>query len=173
MAIVNTFTSKVRIGCIDLALSCVFRKLYIHFVVPAPHSLTLTSTPASPIRPIGTNVTLKCTAELSPLVDVPVTVNVQLTDPSGSPLITTPPAVSGSTYTTIAIISSFGRNQSGDYICTATLISVSLFLTNSQPQTAVNNVTVGKNIMCNLVLAKIYPDCRNILVLERECHQEQ
>ena len=109
------------------------------------------SNPTSPIRPIESAVTLNCTVELSPLVDVPVTVNVHLSDPTGSPLTTTTPSVSGSNHTTTAMISSFGRNQSGNYSCTATLTSDSLFLTNSGSLSAESYITVGKTLLCSLI----------------------
>ena len=70
------------------------------------------------IRPIST-VTLTCMADLDPTIDVPVTMNIQLSDPAGRTLTTTTPSVSGSTYSSMATISSFGRNQSGVYHCSA------------------------------------------------------
>ena len=82
--------------------------------------------------------------ELSPTVDVPVTVNVQLSDPAGSPLTTTPPLMSGSTYTSTAMISSFEREQSGSYTCTTVIKSSLLFLTNSWQHSAATIVTVGE-----------------------------
>ena len=123
--------------------------LNYRFVVPAPHSLTITSTPASPIRPIGTNVTLKCTVELSPLVDVPVIVNIQLSDPDGRSLTATTPSVSGSIYTTIATINSFGREQSGNHTCTGLIRSSFLFLTDSWQNSVSAIVTVGEVIYNN------------------------
>ena len=82
--------------------------------------------------------------ELSPAVDVPVTVNVQLTEPAGSPLTITTPSMSGSIYTSTAMVSSFGRDQSGVYTCTATVNSTSSFLTDSESQSGTARVTVGK-----------------------------
>ena len=73
------------------------------------------------VHPIGSNVTLTCMAVLDPAIDVPVTVNIQLSDPAGSPLATTAPSVSGSNYTAAATISSFGRSDSGVYTCTVTV----------------------------------------------------
>ena len=106
------------------------------FAVPLPILMYITSDPISQIHPIGSDITLTCTVELSPLVDVPVILNVQLSDPTGSPLTATPPSVSGSTYTSRAMISSFGREQLGNYICSATVTSLSLFLTNSRQQSS-------------------------------------
>ena len=81
---------------------------------------------------IGTTLTLTCAVELSPAVDIPVTVNVQLSDPSGRTLATTPPSVSGSTYTFTTTIEIVTLAQSGAYICAASLNSTSPFLTSSQ-----------------------------------------
>ena len=109
--------------------------------------MSVSSNPVSPIRPIGSNVTLTCTVELqSPAVDVPVTVNVQMSDPAGSPLTTTPLSVSGSTYTTTSMISSFSREQSGLYTCRASISSTFSSLSDSRPQYAVTKVTVGETV---------------------------
>ena len=50
---------------------------------------------------------------------------------------------STTTYTSTAMVNSFGRNQSGDYTCTATVSSISSFLTNSMGSSS-TRVTVGK-----------------------------
>ena len=88
----------------------------------------ISSDPISPIRPVGSDVTLTCVVELSPIVGVSVTVNIQLTNPAGIPRSTTIPSVSGSTYTITSMVRSFGRGQSGFYTCRAT---VSATLANS------------------------------------------
>lgn len=110
--------------------------------------MSIESIPVSPIRPIRTNVTLTCTIVLGPVVDIPVTVNIQLNDSAGSLLTTnaTTPLVSGSTHTTITTvtISSFGRDQSGVYTCRATISSTSSYLSGSRPLSATAKVTVGK-----------------------------
>ena len=72
--------------------------------------------------PLGSNVTLTCTVELSPVVDFPVTVNTVWTGPDGFMTNDTAQVVeSTTTYTSTAMIRSFGRNQSGTYTCTATV----------------------------------------------------
>ena len=98
------------------------------------------------VRPIGSTVTLTCTADLAPAIDVPVTVNIQLIDPAGSPLITTTPSVSGSNYTIVAIISSFGRSDSGVYACSATVSPSpsNPFLSTSSSQSETFRVTTGE-----------------------------
>ena len=126
--------------------------IFIHithnnFLVPAPMLTSVTSNPASPIRPIGSAVTLICTVVLSPAVDVPVTINIHLNDPVGSPLITTTPSVSGSNYTSIATVNSFGREDSGLYMCRVSISSTLPFIRNSNPKSVASKVTVGETIM--------------------------
>ena len=107
---------------------------------------SVTSNPASPIRPIGSAVTLICTIVLSPAIDVPVTVNIILSDPAGSPLITTTPSVSGSNYTSTAIVNSFEREDSGFYMCRTSISSTFPFIRDSNPKSVASKVTVGETI---------------------------
>ena len=105
------------------------------------------------VRPIGSTVTLTCMADLDPAIDVPVTVNIQLSDPAGKTLTNTTPSLSGSTYSSMATVSSFGRNQlqSGLYTCTTTIsLSTSnqfLFDVASSSQTETLRVTTGEIIL--------------------------
>ena len=88
-----------------------------------------------------------CIRDRSETIDIPVTVNVQLSDPAGSPLTTTTLSMSGSTYTSTAMVSSFGRDQSGVYNCTVVINSTSnSFLIDSDSQSDVIRVTVGKSM---------------------------
>ena len=112
--------------------------------VPAPLSVTLTSDHISPVWPVGANITITCIVELSTAVDIPVTVNIQLSDPAGSPLNTTTPSVVGSNYSSMATINSFGRDESGKYTCMADITSSSLFFTNSDSKSTMANFTVGE-----------------------------
>ena len=100
------------------------------------------------IHPIGSTVTLTCMADLDQAIDVPVIVSIQLRDPAGSPLTTTTQSVSGSTYSSMATISSFGRNQSGVYICTATVSpsSSNRFLSSSSSRSVTLRVTTGEAV---------------------------
>ena len=119
--------------------------LFVSPPVPNP-TILVTSIPASPIHPIGSTVALTCTVELSSAVDVSVTVNVQLTAPSGSPLTTATPSMSGSTYTTIAMVNSFGREQSGVYICNATvdLVTANPLIIGGVRVTGMGTIGTGK-----------------------------
>ena len=124
----------------------------MHYTVPAPVSVNITSIPASPIRPIGTaNVTLTCTIELSETIDVSVTVNTMWSGPDGFRNSTTVQHVTGirssTNDTSIVAVSSFGRNQSGNYTCKATLSSSSLFLISSEQNSTIAYITVGEECL--------------------------
>ena len=86
----------------------------------------LSSSIPNPIPPFGSVVILTCAVDLSPLVDVPVTVNTVLTTPDGfSDTSTAQPVMGSSTnYYTTAMINSFGRSDSGLYNCGASLASM-------------------------------------------------
>ena len=92
--------------------------MFLCLPVPAPTSVTVTNGPVN----IGSTVTLTCTVELSPAVDVLVTVNTVRTGPDGFMTTSTAQRMgSTTTYISTAMVSSFGRDQSGDYTCTATV----------------------------------------------------
>ena len=110
--------------------------------MPSPDRVIVTCDPISPIQPLQyPNITLTCTVELSPAVDVPVTVNTVWTGPDGFMTTNTAQPVMGSTttYTSTTMVSSFGRDQSGNYTCTANVISSSSFLTDSFHQSGYQN----------------------------------
>ena len=92
--------------------------------------VVVTSSPASPIKPIGSTVNLTCTAKLGLAVqNVSVTVEFQWRNPDGSSLSTSilNQLMSQSThmYASTVVVSSFSREQSGVYNCTATAIGSS------------------------------------------------
>ena len=114
--------------------------MFLCLTVPAPTSVTVTNGSVN----VGSTVTLTCSVELSPAVDVLVTVNTVWTGPDGFMTTNTAQRMeSTTTYTSTAMVSSFGRDQSGDYTCTATVSSTSPFLTNSVGSSS-TRVTVGK-----------------------------
>ena len=98
------------------------------------------------VHPVGSTVTLTCMADLDPAIDVPVTVNIELRDPAGGTLTATTPSVSGSTYSSMATISLFGRDQSGLYTCSATVSPSppNSFLSGSSLQSETLRVTTGE-----------------------------
>jgi hypothetical protein len=112
------------------------------------------------VRPLGSTVTLTCVAYLDPAIDVPVTMNIQLSDPAGRTLTTTTPSVSGATFTTTATISSFGRSNSGVYTCTAAVSPSpsNQFLSSSSSQSETLRVTTGE--VANKLLPNFFPYTR-------------
>ena len=97
---------------------------------------------------------------MSSEVDIPVTVNFQFTDPAGSPLTTTTPSMSGSTYTSTAMVSSFGRDQSGNYTCMVVIDSAAnSFLIDSDSQFDTIRITVGKSVAMWNVTVNNYSAC--------------
>ena len=111
-----------------------------------PLSIIVTSNKSNPIRPVGSDVTLSCAVELSPLVDVPVTVYTVWTGPDDfmTHSDTIQSIVNATNYTSTTMISPFGSDQSGNYTCTVTISSTSTLLTTSSGS-AVAEVTVGKH----------------------------
>ena len=114
------------------------------YVVSRPVSVTVTSSHANPIRPYGSNVTLTCTVELSPLVDVVVNVSTVWSGPAGF-MATNSVTLIGSR-TTINInttVNSFGTEQSGVYNCTAIISSRNAYLVNSDPLSGTVRITTS------------------------------
>ena len=139
-------------GCM-MSLSCC--------AVQAPTSVSVTSDLPNPIRPVGSTVTLTCIVVLAEYVDG-LTVNTGLTGPDGfSGNGTAQRMGSTSTSTSTAMVSSFGRDQSGNYTCTATVSSTSSFITGTGSQSGIGHVTVGK------IINTLYPYSLSIC-----CHFE-
>ena len=117
--------------------------------VSAPTSVMVTP-PVVPII-VGSSISLPCTVELSPLVDVPVTVNTVWTGPDGVMTTNTAQPVSGNTTTTYAstaTVSSSGREQSGNYSCRATVRAMLPSIIDSVGYSS-SRVIVGKAINLN------------------------
>ena len=109
--------------------------------------MSVDSTPSSPIRPIGTDVMLTCTVVLPSGTDS-VMVDIQLSGPN--PFVgqlATATSNTGSTYTSTATISSFGRDESGIYNCSVMVSSTSPFLRNNYSQFETTRVTTGITCM--------------------------
>ena len=133
-----------------LCLKC--QSYFFYFIsayaVPSA-SVTIVSNQPNPIRPIGRNVTVTCTVELSSVVDVPLMANVQLMDPFGNILKkSTLQLLYRSIYrnATTVMLAAFGRNVSGSYTCTAAVTSSNIFLIDSGEQSATTRITVGKKM---------------------------
>ena len=114
-------------------------------IVPTPVA-AVTSNPTGIIT-VGSSVTLTCTVELSASVDVPVTVNTVWTGPDNfNRNIMAQQMGSTTTYTSTAMVSSFGRDQSGDYTCTATVSSTAQFIITSISESSSVKITSCKLI---------------------------
>ena len=124
------------------------------FIVPAPSSVTVTSDQANPlaVRPVGmATVTLTCTVVLDSSVDVSVAVNTVWTGPDNfNRNIIAQQMGSTTTYTSTVMVSSFGRAQSGDYTCRATVSSASPFITGNPSMSGTSRISVGE-----LVVARV------------------
>ena len=112
----------------------------------------ITSTPIGPVRPIGSTVTLICTVDLSPLVDVPVTVTAQISAPMGVTITPVTNSVMESTtrYTSTATVSPFERIQSGEYTCMANveLVTANPLIIGGTGVTGMDKITIGTGKMC-------------------------
>ena len=104
--------------------------------------VVIMSTPVSPIRPVGSAVTLTCTMDLSPLVDVRVAMTAQFSGPAGVAIIPVTRSTSvmenATRYTSTAMIRSFGRNQSGEYTCMANVESNLIIISGGM-----DSITIG------------------------------
>ena len=92
---------------------------------------------------------------MTPAVNAPVTVTTAWTGPDRFMTINAaqPVMESTTTYTSTAMVSSFRRDQSGVYTCTATVNSTSLF----SSQSGSTRVTVGKCfVFCVVHYYRVY-----------------
>ena len=96
----------------------------IHVVPTSSYYITLTSSETNFNQIIGSNVTFTCAVELNPVIlgseIFLLTVNAQLFR-DGTPLALNGPTVTGTTFTYMARVNLFGRSDSGNYVCTATI----------------------------------------------------
>ena len=94
--------------------------------VPTPSSVTLTSIGRSSnsFLILGSDLTLTCTLELNSAIVASeifsLMVDVQLSR-DGTPLTLTETTLTGTTFTYTTMVNSFGRSDSGNYTCTATV----------------------------------------------------
>ena len=107
--------------------------------MPAPTSVIV----ATPVDAViaGSSPNLTCTVELSPAVDVPVTVNTVWTGPALTTVTPTSLMIENLTrYIATAMVDA-ARN--GSYTCQATVSSSSQFTTGGGSVSATTNVIVG------------------------------
>ena len=118
--------------------------LFNYPLVPAPTSVIV----ATPVDAIiaGSSPTLTCTVELSPAVDVPVTVNTVWTGPSLTTV--TPTSLMMENLTRYIAMAMVDAARNGSYTCQATVYSSSQFITGGGSMSASTIITVG---MCSVV----------------------
>ena len=111
-------------------------------------SVSMNSDPVGLIQTLGSDITLICTVELdSAIVESDLSlliVDAQLSQ-DGTPLVLTDPTVTGTTFTYTIQLDSFGRSDSGNYTCTATVrpLPTSTYLTGSSQDSSTIEVTAG------------------------------
>ena len=122
-------------------------------VVPTPSvTLSASGNSSSPFRSIGSQVTLNCTVELGPLVMESdrslLMVDTQLSR-DRTPLTPTGSTVSGTTFTYTIQLNSFGRSDSGNYTCTATVRlhqpTVQYLIPSNTSQSDIIKITTGRS----------------------------
>ena len=113
--------------------------------------MTLTSSEANSIEIIGSHVTLTCTVELGPVVMesevLLLMVDAQLSrDETMFDLTLTNSDMTSTTFIYTTQVESFGRNDSGNYTCTATVRpqSTATYLTGNETVSDIVRVTTGE-----------------------------
>ena len=104
--------------------ACVDHIVCISLAVPQP-TVSLISNPPNPILS-GSSSSLTCTVELSPAVDVPVSISIVWTAPEETYNIasTTNPVMKSLTlYTSSSTLNSVESSDSGNYTCTVSIES--------------------------------------------------
>ena len=98
---------------------------------------------------MGSDISLTCNVELSSAIEIPVNVNVIWTGPNEfmtTQTVQKTAAVHGTTnFSVTTTINSFEGTQSGNYTCTASIHSTSVFLNASQSVSTTLMVTTGKD----------------------------
>ena len=116
--------------------------------VPPPASVSLTSTPSSPVN----SAVITCTLVLhSAILDSDLsllTVSAQMTHPNGN-ILSLSNTTRGTTFTYTAQLNSFGRSDSGNYTCNATVGSEPslIYVTGSETLSAIVNIKAGIYIL--------------------------
>ena len=117
--------------------------------VPPPSSVSVTSTPSTPVNNILSTVTVNCVVELSPALRASnvslLMVDTQLSR-DGTPQTLTDPTVTSSTFTYTRRFESFGRSDSGNYTCTANIRPTgptASYIIGSAERTSTSEITIG------------------------------
>ena len=113
--------------------------LYFLFSVPAPANVTVTPSVGTIIA--GSSPNLTCTVELSPSVDVPVTVETVWSGPASTTVTTTNSMMES--LTRYIILGMVDEARNGSYTCQATVSSSSEFTTDGGMTSGSTTITVG------------------------------
>ena len=122
------------------------------FAVPTPSSLTLTTSSEAAV--VESDITLTCTLVLNPAIvgseNALLMVNAQLSR-DGAPLALPGITVTGTTFTYTTLVNSFGRSDTGNYTCNATVrpLSTSLYLTGIEMLSSKISIIAGKFVLIN------------------------
>ena len=100
--------------------------VFLCITVPTQSSIVLTSSggnSGTQIRFVGSEVTLICRVELSSIIQSPESRCTTIQGPDGTLLAQKGPTVHvmGTTFTYTRLFESFGRNDSGNFTCTASV----------------------------------------------------
>ena len=119
--------------------------------VPAPTAVTVTPPMGTIIA--GSSPNLSCTVELSPAVDVPVTVTTEWAGPAGTTVTPAYSVMESLTRYTIMAMVDAARN--GSYTCQASLSSSSQFIANSGMTSGITTIVVGVQCLHALIALSV------------------
>ena len=129
--------------------------VYIHIhvcicIVPTPSSLTLTNSGGHPDAVVvGSDITLTCTLVLNSVImgseNALLMLDAQLSR-DGTPLALHSVTATGTTFTYTTMVNSFGRSDSGNYTCTATVRPqpTATYLTGIEMLSSIVDIRAGK-----------------------------
>ena len=120
----------------------VIKHLHYYFClssVPLPSNVTVTVSVGTIIA--GSSLNLTCTVELSPAVDIPVTVDTVWSGPSPTTVTTT--NLMMESLTRYLILGRVNEARNGSYICQATVSSSSEFTTGGGMMFGSTTITIG------------------------------
>ena len=103
---------------------------------------------------VGSDITLTCTLVLNSVImgseNALLMVDAQLSR-DGTPLAFASLTVTGTTFTYTTMVNSFGRSDSGNHTCTATVRSLSIYLTGNEMLSTAINIRAGKHSLARLL----------------------
>ena len=125
--------------------------IYLYFIVPTPSSLMLMSNGGNSddiTVVVGSDLTLTCTLVLNSAImgseNALLMVEAQLSR-NGTALALPSLSVTGTTFTYTTQLNSFGRSDSGNYTCTATIRpqATAVYLTGNEILSSHINIRAG------------------------------